>query len=109
MKSSLQDLKKDLERLSLEQLNEINRWLQLLLKNNAKLSAENTSKNQIVKEHYEGSKTYRLQYIRCGKKKCKCLSGELHGPYWYEYRSEKGKTKSRYVGKKLDKEQKSSE
>jgi hypothetical protein len=41
--------------------------------------------------------SYRCQYIRCGKGGCsKCP----HGPYWYGFRSEKGKTRSKYFGKK---------
>lgn len=37
--------------------------------------------------------------VRCGKKGCRCARGELHGPYWYAYWTEGGKTKSQYVGK----------
>jgi len=40
--------------------------------------------------------TLRLQYIRCGKRNCRSCP---HGPYWYAFWSEKGKTRSRYVGK----------
>lgn len=49
------------------------------------------------------NKTYRLEGIRCGKEKCKCADGELHGPYWYAYWSENCNTKSRYIGKTLPK------
>jgi predicted ATPase/DNA-binding SARP family transcriptional activator len=43
--------------------------------------------------------TYRQQYTRCGKERCrKCREGQGHGPYWYAYRSEKGRTVSKYVG-----------
>jgi hypothetical protein len=45
--------------------------------------------------------TYRKEMVRCGKEGCKCNGGKLHGPYWYAYWSEDGKTKSRYVGKRL--------
>src|SRR5450759_2787120 len=41
--------------------------------------------------------TYRQQYTRCGKQRCrKCREGEGHGPYWYAYWSEKGRTVSIY-------------
>jgi hypothetical protein len=43
----------------------------------------------------------QLERVRCGKASCRCADGELHGPYWYEYWSEAGKTRSRYVGKAL--------
>jgi len=46
--------------------------------------------------------TYRQQFTRCGKQRCrKCRDGEGHGPYWYAYWSEKGRTVSKYVGVSL--------
>src|SRR5437016_4547526 len=46
--------------------------------------------------------TYRQQFTRCGKQRCrKCREGEGHGPYWYAYWSEKGRTVSKYVGIEL--------
>jgi len=43
--------------------------------------------------------TYRQQYTRCGKDRCrKCKEGAGHGPYWYAYWSENGRTVSKYVG-----------
>lgn len=56
-------------------------------------------KKQTVEEHTVENKTYRLERVRCGKEKCKCAAVSLHGPYWYVYWSEGGKTKSQYVGK----------
>ena len=37
------------------------------------------------------------------KERCKCAEGKLHGPYWYAYWSEGGKTRSQYIGKRLPK------
>lgn len=46
--------------------------------------------------------TYRQQYTRCGKQRCrKCREGAGHGPYWYAYWSEKGRTVSKYIGTRL--------
>ena len=46
--------------------------------------------------------TYRQQYTRCGKQRCrKCQEGSGHGPYWYAYWSEKGRTVSKYIGSRL--------
>ena len=46
-----------------------------------------------------GKVTYRQQYTRCGKERCrKCKEGAGHGPYWYAYWSENGRTISKYVG-----------
>ncbi len=43
--------------------------------------------------------TYRQQYTRCGKDRCrKCKEGSGHGPYWYAYWSENGRTVSKYIG-----------
>lgn len=49
--------------------------------------------------------TYRQQYTRCGKQRCrKCREGAGHGPYWYAYWSEKGRTVSKYIGIHLPKD-----
>lgn len=46
-----------------------------------------------------GKVTYRQKYTRCGKKQCSiCREGEGHGPYWYAYWTEHGRTISRYMG-----------
>ncbi len=43
--------------------------------------------------------TYRQQYTRCGKERCrKCKEGAGHGPYWYVYWSDNGRTISKYIG-----------
>jgi DNA-binding SARP family transcriptional activator len=43
--------------------------------------------------------TYRQQFTRCGKQRChKCKDGAGHGPYWYAYWSENGRTISKYIG-----------
>ena len=45
-----------------------------------------------------GSITFRYETVRCGKKNCtRCP----HGPYWYAYWKEGGRTRSRYVGRVL--------
>ena len=45
-----------------------------------------------------GRVTFRQEMVRCGKDGCtKCP----HGPYWYAYWREGGRTRSRYVGKDL--------
>jgi len=45
-----------------------------------------------------GSITFRYETVRCGKANCtRCP----HGPYWYAYWKEGGRTRSRYVGRAL--------
>ncbi len=55
------------------------------------------SGREVVKEKKSGAMTYRLEKVSCGKG-CK---GCPHGPYWYGYWKEDGKTKSKYIGKRL--------
>lgn len=46
----------------------------------------------------QGKVTYRLEGVRCGKAGCtRCP----HGPYWYAYWRERGRLRSRYIGKTL--------
>ena len=45
-----------------------------------------------------GSITFRYETVRCGKKNC---SRCPHGPYWYAYWKEGGRTRSRYIGRSL--------
>jgi hypothetical protein len=55
---------------------------------------------RISQDEAQPTGTYIKEYVRCGKPGCKTCS-ELggHGPYWYHYSSEKGKTRKRYIGK----------
>ncbi len=49
-----------------------------------------------------GRVVYRQQFTRCGKARCrKCKEGEGHGPYWYAYWNENGRTKTKYIGVRL--------
>lgn len=42
--------------------------------------------------------TYRQEHVRCGKEHCtRCP----HGPYWYAYWKEEGRTRKRYIGRHL--------
>ena len=52
-------------------------------------------------EHTAGGKTYRQELVKCGRPGCqKCSAGAGHGPYWYAYWSEGGRTRKQYIGKK---------
>ena len=54
-------------------------------------------KREILEEKHSDSMTFRLERVSCGKN-CK---GCPHGPYWYGYWREGGKTRSKYIGKSL--------
>ena len=48
--------------------------------------------------------SYQLERIRCGKPTCRCARGgpgSGHGPYWYLYWKQDGRTRSKYIGKEL--------
>ncbi len=45
----------------------------------------------------ESSVTYQLEYIQCGKKRCR----KWHWPYWYAYWTAGGRSRSLYIGKTL--------
>lgn len=52
----------------------------------------------VTAEQQIGSITFRYETVRCGKANCtRCP----HGPYWYAYWKEDGRTRSRYVGRTL--------
>lgn len=49
--------------------------------------------------------SYQLEYVKCGKERCKkCKKdGPGHGPYFYAYWREGDKVKKKYIGKQLPK------
>jgi hypothetical protein len=49
-----------------------------------------------AREERNSGWSLRLERVLCGKEGCE----ELHGPYWYGYRSLNGRTRKRYFGKK---------
>jgi len=103
---SLIQIKQALRKLSLAQLKRLDEWLQeAILKAEESAQTETPkSRRQIVEERTVENKTYRLEWIRCGKEICKCAQGKLHGPYWYSYTRIKDKVKSQYIGKQIPKD-----
>lgn len=37
------------------------------------------------------------QWVRCGRRPCRCGSGQGHGPYWYLFWREGGRLRKTYV------------
>ncbi len=66
-------------------------------------SAEKKSRRDVIDVVKKGGWTYQLESVRCGKEGCHCNEGQGHGPYWYGYRKEGGRTTSKYIGKDLTK------
>jgi hypothetical protein len=96
-------IKRSARALSLEEMVKLDAWLHGLIRRtkSAQRRAAPHIQREFVEEKVVDNKTYRLVKVHCGKKGCKCAGGGGHGPYWYAYWSEQGKTKSKYVGKKL--------
>jgi len=44
-------------------------------------------------------RTFRREYVKCGKPSCRCASGRGHGPYIYAYYREGGRVRKRYIGR----------
>lgn len=98
---NLRDVQRSLRGLTPDQQRKLYVWLHELIKQTDIEEREHTPDgNKASVKKQVGQKTYRLQSVRCGSKKCRCASGELHGPYWYAYWSEGGRTRSQYIGKK---------
>jgi hypothetical protein len=92
---NLRELKRSISGLNTQQLIRLDDWLHGLIETSARAGGDGLTK------HVIGNKTYQSEMVRCGKKGCKCARGELHGPYWYAYWTEGGKTRSEYIGKHL--------
>ena len=99
---NLRDAKRSLRGLTADQLRKLDVWLHELIERAGRGERDQPPEGRDSPEKKQlGRKTYRLEHVRCGSKKCRCASGDLHGPYWYAYWSEGGHTRSQYVGKKL--------
>lgn len=100
--TNLREIKRSARTLTLKELAMLDAWLHNLISGREArmLQCRGSKQNEMSGPPRLARKTYRLQLIRCGKESCKCRRGSLHGPYWYAYWVEKGKTKSQYIGKK---------
>lgn len=92
-------LSSELSGLELQALQEIRNFIdQLILQKESPLDIHDLpDRGDVLEIKRAGSITYRLEKVSCGKG-CK---GCPHGPYWYGYWREGGKTRSRYIGKRL--------
>lgn len=102
---SLREIKKIIGALPPKDLAKLTAWLHALVEDRVskKMTRRANKRAQALQARRTISKSYRLEHVRCGKTTCKCADGKLHGPYWYAYWSEGGKTKSQYIGKRLPK------
>lgn len=99
----MHDIKESISSLRTREMRKLDTWLRSLIEaRDTALRARGTVKRrEVLQTHETSRKTYRLEHVSCGKERCRCAAGKLHGPYWYAYWTEDGKTKSHYIGKKL--------
>jgi hypothetical protein len=104
-KPSLESLRTTLQRLNLQQKQEIYAWLGEAIASELEADLIIPLRSGVAvteRCHYQG-RTYQREKRRCNRAGCKCMAGEVsdvgHGPYWYAYWKEQGKVKSQYVGK----------
>jgi hypothetical protein len=101
---NLREIKKSVRALPPRKLKKLYAWLPTLISAaEAEKRVGATTRRATRKRRQTINRTYCLERVRCGKENCKCANGQLHGPYWYAYWTEGGRTKSQYVGKKLPK------
>ena len=86
----------NLSEKEIEQLRQIDERLHKVVQE--RRAARSVSRPAVHAEQSFGSITFRYETVRCGKANCtRCP----HGPYWYAYWKENGRTRSRYVGRVL--------
>jgi hypothetical protein len=107
--SGLEDALRAAGELSPEELRALARWIEQRLVEGGAAGAPAPEEGApragtpgtVVEERVVGHKTYRLQYVRCGKAGCLCTKEQGHGPYWYAFWREGGRVRSQYIGKEL--------
>ncbi len=92
-----QRLSRAIAKQDLAVLYEIRDLVESLIAERKEAMKANRPQREVLEEKKTGTITYRLERVSCGKN-CK---GCPHGPYWYGYWKEGGKTKSKYIGKRL--------
>jgi len=101
-RSTISSLQTSIYCLSVDEQKQLHEWLGKHLEEQA-FAEVGVHRSEAEPRNYEG-RTYVLQKRRCGKLHCSCMDGEIlevgHGPYWYAYWNDNGKTKNKYVGKR---------
>ena len=110
-RSSINSLQASICRLNPDEQKQLYDWLGKQLQERATTRID-ISQSEIETRNYEG-RTYVAQKRRCGKLACLCMDGEIlevgHGPYWYAYWNENGRTQNQYIGKRAPWEKKAVE
>lgn len=64
------------------------------------MAFEDMPKQAVINELVGRGVTLQLEKVYCGKNGCRRCP---HGPYWYAYWSQGGRTRTAYVGKRVQK------
>ncbi len=101
----MEDIQRRILKLTPEEMEALSTWLKVTLKESKQEEALRQvplkKGREVVETRSAGKVTYRRELVKCGKKKCKCNKGKLHGPYWYTYSWNGKKLSSTYLGKTL--------
>lgn len=77
----------------------VERYIATLLAQPIEIPLLARANRQVLERKQGEGVSYQLETVKCGKPKCKCLKGELHGPYWYAYWRDGRRVKCKYLGK----------
>jgi len=95
-------IRRKVELLSTTDLKRFDEWIhQVIADRDQPPEEEKRNGREVVARVITSSGTMQLELVRCGKMQCKSCP---HGPYWYRYWKEGGRTKSKYVGKSTNAE-----
>ncbi|CAA9322258.1 hypothetical protein AVDCRST_MAG94-1511 [uncultured Leptolyngbya sp.] len=101
----MEDIQRRILKLTPQEMETLSAWLKVALKESKQEEALRQvplkKGREVVETRSAGKITYRRELVKCGKKKCKCNKGKLHGPYWYTYSWNGKKLSSTYLGKTL--------
>lgn len=103
-----EEIQEKMMHLSLKDKEILLGWLKAMIKEQKQQTSSEKiplkKGREVVETLRMGRTMYRLEKVKCGKKKCKCSKGNLHGPYWYSYHWNGKKLTSSYIGKTLNEE-----
>jgi Family of unknown function (DUF6788) len=105
MRARLDRLEAAAARLTTPELHDLAARIAALIEDREKPPEPPINPNRtVIEERRTPSATLRLELVNCGKGACKSCAGgsrPSHGPYWYAYWKDKGRTRSKYIGKEL--------
>lgn len=88
--------------LSTNELEELIASLARLVKSRMPDDPPPSASRIVIEQRRMRKATLQLELVKCGKPRCRvCKVAPAHGPYWYAYWKHEGRTRTKYIGKKL--------